>query len=101
MQQNKAAVNNANDLSATNNGAINTTTAGCFRGANFAQVSNGNSPGTNGLQPQEFSTPNCNELSVYHFGNQIGVGAYAVVKECIHKPSGEKVAIKQYDRSKL
>ena len=24
-----------------------------------------------------------------------------MVKECIHKPSGEKVAIKQYDRSKL
>ena len=38
---------------------------------------------------------------MYHFGNQIGIGAYAVVKECIHKPSGEKVAIKQYDRSKL
>ena len=99
MQQNKT-VGNANDLSANTGTGVNTTTAGCFRGANFAQVSNGNSSG-NGLAPQEFSTPNCNELSVYHFGNQIGVGAYAVVKECIHKPSGEKVAIKQYDRSKL
>jgi len=34
-------------------------------------------------------------------GKQIGHGAYATVKESTHKPSGEKVAIKQYDRSKL
>ena len=40
-------------------------------------------------------------MSAYHFGKQIGVGAYAVVKECIHKQSGERVAIKQYDRHKL
>jgi serine/threonine protein kinase len=32
---------------------------------------------------------------------QIGQGAYAVVKEAIHKPTGEKVAIKVYDRFKL
>ena len=49
----------------------------------------------------EFSTPNCSDLNNYHFGKTIGTGAYAVVKECIHKPSGEKVAIKQYDRTKL
>ena len=49
----------------------------------------------------EFSTPNCSDLSNYHFGKTIGHGAYAVVKECLHKPSGEKVAIKQYDRMKL
>ena len=53
------------------------------------------------MNPQEFSTANCNDLNVYHFGKQIGSGAYAIVKECIFKPSGEKVAIKQYDRSKL
>ena len=53
------------------------------------------------LPSQEFCTPDCNDLNVYHFGSQIGHGAYAIVKECIHKPSGEKVAIKQYDRSKL
>ena len=51
--------------------------------------------------PNEFSTPACSDINMYHFGKQIGHGAYAVVKECIHKPSGEKVAIKQYDRSKL
>ena len=53
------------------------------------------------LHANEFSTPNCNDISMYHLGNQIGHGAYAVVKESIHKLSGEKVAIKQYDRSKL
>lgn len=49
----------------------------------------------------EFSTLNCSMLSNYSFGNQIGKGAYAIVKECIHKPSGTKVAIKQYDRRRL
>ena len=49
----------------------------------------------------EFSTPNCSDLNTYQFGKEIGKGAYAVVKECIHKPSGEHVAIKQYDRLKL
>ena len=38
---------------------------------------------------------------MYELGKQIGQGAYAVVKEGIHKPSGERVAIKQYDKSKL
>ena len=50
---------------------------------------------------REFATSNCSDLSAYHFGKTIGKGAYAVVKECIHKPTGERVAIKQYDRSKL
>lgn len=49
----------------------------------------------------EFSTPNSSELNSYHFGPEIGKGAYAIVKECFHKPSGERVAIKQYDRLKL
>ena len=42
----------------------------------------------------EFSTSNCSDINVYHFGRQIGQGAYAIVKECTHKPSGERVAIK-------
>lgn len=49
----------------------------------------------------EFSTSNCSDINAYHFGRQIGQGAYAIVKECTHKPSGERVAIKQYDRTKL
>ena len=32
---------------------------------------------------------------------QIGHGAYAIVKEGTHRPTGEKVAIKIYDRYKL
>lgn len=34
-------------------------------------------------------------------GQLIGRGAYAEVKESLHRKSGEKVAIKQYDRYKL
>ena len=74
-----------------NNGAFNGTFNGSMHSQNTGLMNN----------PNEFSTPNCSELNTYHFGKQIGHGAYAVVKECVHKPSGEKVAIKQYDRSKL
>ena len=49
----------------------------------------------------EFSTPNCSQIEEYSLGHLIGKGAYAEVKECIHKKSGERVAIKQYDRYKL
>ena len=31
---------------------------------------------------------------MYHIGKQIGKGAYAIVNESVHKPSGECVAIK-------
>jgi hypothetical protein len=41
-----------------------------------------------------FGTSNCSDINVYSFGKQIGQGAYAVVKEGIHKPSGGRVAIK-------
>ena len=44
--------------------------------------------------PNEFATENCSSLTNYHLGKQIGIGAYAVVKEGVHKPSGERVAIK-------
>lgn len=50
---------------------------------------------------REFSTSNCSDINMYSLGNQIGWGAYAVVKLGTHNPSGEKVAIKQYERSKL
>ena len=43
----------------------------------------------------------CSKIEEYHLLQQIGKGAYAEVKEGIHKKSGEKVAIKQYDRYKL
>jgi serine/threonine protein kinase len=49
----------------------------------------------------EFATSNASDLTQYSFGREIGHGAYAVVKEAIHKPTGERVAIKMYDRFKL
>ena len=49
----------------------------------------------------EFSTPWCSKIEDYSFGQLIGRGAYAEVKESVHKKTGEKVAIKQYDRFKL
>lgn len=58
-------------------------------------------PGLAGQKLNEFSTSGCSDVSEYHLGRQIGHGAYAVVKESIHKNTGERVAIKQYDRYKL
>lgn len=49
----------------------------------------------------EFSTQGCSDINDYYLGKQIGHGAYAVVKESVHKKTGQKVAIKQYDRFKL
>jgi serine/threonine protein kinase len=37
----------------------------------------------------------------YVIGKEIGKGAYAIVKQAIHKPSGQKVAIKFYEKVKL
>ncbi len=78
--------------SSNNNGASNRNTYSGPGG--FSGTFNGSQTGLNNGHQNEFSTPNCNDLNVYHFGKQIGHGAYAVVKECVHKPSGEKVAIK-------
>jgi len=37
----------------------------------------------------------------YNVGKEIGRGAYAVVKQCTHKPSGTKMAIKIYEKHRL
>jgi len=50
---------------------------------------------------REFATAGCSDISDYQLGKQIGNGAYAVVREAIHKPTAERVAIKIYDRFKL
>lgn len=50
---------------------------------------------------QEFSTLGCSDVNDYHFGKQIGHGAYAIVKEGLHKPTNERIAVKMYDRYKL
>jgi serine/threonine protein kinase len=57
--------------------------------------------GGNQMGLKEFATPGCSDISDYQLGKQIGSGAYAVVKEAIHRPTNEKVAIKIYDRFKL
>jgi serine/threonine protein kinase len=64
------------------------------------EVSNGGSTSSM-LLNYEFSTPWCSKIEDYQLGQQIGKGAYAEVKESIHKKTGERVAIKQYDRYKL
>lgn len=40
-------------------------------------------------------------INDYVIGKEIGKGAYAVVKQAMHKPTGLKLAIKQYDKFKL
>jgi serine/threonine protein kinase len=49
----------------------------------------------------EFSTPNCSKIEDYELGQLIGRGAYAEVKYSTNLKTGEKYAIKQYDRYKL
>jgi MAP/microtubule affinity-regulating kinase len=49
----------------------------------------------------EFSSSSCSNINMYTFGKQIGSGAFAVVFEALHKPSQQKVAIKQYKKLKL
>jgi hypothetical protein len=41
------------------------------------------------------------KVNDYVIGKEIGKGAYAVVKQAMHKPSGIKLAIKIYEKYKL
>lgn len=41
------------------------------------------------------------KVSDYLIGKEIGKGAYAVVKQAVHKQSGTKLAIKIYEKFKL
>mmetsp|Transcript_41777 Transcript_41777/g.63798 ORF Transcript_41777/g.63798 Transcript_41777/m.63798 type:complete len:83 (+) Transcript_41777:3061-3309(+) len=67
-----------------------------FKQKDCSQDFNFNRPtdGKNILTNYEFSTPLCSKIEDYSFGQQIGKGAYAEVRECTHKKSGERVAIK-------
>lgn len=53
------------------------------------------------LSDYNFSTPGCSRIEDYQCGKGIGKGAYAEVREALHRRTGERVAIKQYDRFKL
>lgn len=50
---------------------------------------------------KQFKTQNSGSIHDYDFMNKIGQGAYAVVKLATYTPTGEKRAVKMYDRSKL
>ena len=49
-------------------------------------------------EKKEIFTGNIDE---YRIGQDIGKGSFATVKQGIHKQTGEKFAIKIYDKSKL
>lgn len=54
------------------------------------------------LFPIQKNFSNCfNQLSDYTFGEEIGKGAYAVVKKALHKPTNKRFAIKIYEKFKL
>ena len=75
-----------------------------FAGSNYINIfklNDFNYDSASILLNYEFSTPNCHKIEVYEFGKMIGRGAYAEVKEAVNIKSGEKFAIKQYDRYKL
>ena len=48
-------------------------------------------PTSSSMINYEFSTPWCSKIEDYNLGTLIGRGAYAEVKESIHKKTGEKV----------
>lgn len=50
---------------------------------------------------KQFNTDNCGEVKDYEFHHKIGRGAYAVVRLATHNLTGDKRAVKFYDRSKL
>lgn len=49
----------------------------------------------------EFGASNFTNIADYRFGRVLGQGAYAVVKEAVHRDSGYAVAVKVYDKYKL
>jgi serine/threonine protein kinase len=40
-------------------------------------------------------------IEEYRLGSEIGKGSFATVKQAVHKQTGEKFAIKVYDKNKL
>lgn len=53
------------------------------------------------LPTTEFNASNYTTIGDYQIGKHLGVGAYASVKQAIHKPTGMLTAIKIYEKFKL
>ena len=53
------------------------------------------------IEPRRAETITTGKISNYNIGIQIGKGAYAIVKSGVNKNSGQKVAIKVYDKSRI
>lgn len=41
------------------------------------------------------------DLDNFNLGKVLGLGSYAVVRLSVHKPTGQQMAIKTYEKSKL
>ncbi len=53
------------------------------------------------LQEDEFNKGKTTVADIYKVGKELGRGAFAVVKECTHKGSGRKYAVKIIDRNAM
>ncbi len=52
-------------------------------------------------QEDEFNKGKNTVADIYKVGKELGRGAFAVVKECVHKQSGRKYAVKIIDRNAM
>jgi len=53
------------------------------------------------FNPNYNSDLSTGKIDEYLIGKEIGKGSYAIVKQAMHKITGQKYAIKVYERSKL
>eukprot|EP00347_Sterkiella_histriomuscorum_P008081 403346444 len=60
-----------------------------------------NLPSDQNVQNSEFGAFNITNISEYKLGKVLGQGAYAVVKEGVHRTLGSSLAVKIYDKYKL
>jgi len=58
-------------------------------------------PSDQNVSNSEFGAFNFTSIAEYRLGKVLGQGAYAVVKEGVHKSLGSSLAVKIYDKYKL
>lgn len=58
-------------------------------------------PSDQNVSHSEFGAFNFTSIAEYRLGKVLGQGAYAVVKEGVHKSLGSSLAVKIYDKYKL